>query len=89
VVNKRGQVIGHVSSCSIDVEGYLLGLALVKRRYTEEGTPISIYVLPAKAKAEKQKPELQVGDKTLLPVGATVLARFPERDGKSPLPAGD
>ena len=89
VVNKRGQVIGHVSSCSIDVEGYLLGLALVKRRYTEEGTPISIYVLPAKAKAEKQKPELQVGDKTLLPVGATVLARFPEREAKSPLPAGD
>jgi glycine hydroxymethyltransferase len=89
VVNKRGQVIGHVTSCSIDVEGYLLGLALMNRRYTEEGTPINIYVLPARPKAEKQKPELEIGDKTLLPVGATVLARFPERDVQSPLPVGD
>ena len=89
VVNKRGQVVGHVTSCSIDVEGYLLGLAIVNRRYTEEGTSIGIFVLPAKAWAEKQKPELQMGDKVMLHVEARVLSRFPERQGKSPLPQGD
>jgi glycine hydroxymethyltransferase len=89
MVNKRGQVIGYVTSCSIDMEGYLLGLAIVNRRYTEEGTPIGIFVLPAKARVEKQKPELEMGDAVLLPVEATVLPRFPEREMASPLPASD
>jgi glycine hydroxymethyltransferase len=89
VVNKRGQVIGRVTSCSIDVEGFLLGLALVNRRYTEEGTPIGVFVLPSKPRAEKQKAELDVGDKTLLPVSATVLSRFPEREVTGLLPVGD
>jgi len=61
----------------------------VDRRYTEAGTPIGIFVLPAKPQAEKQKAELDVGDKTLLPVSATVLLRFPEREVTSPLPVGD
>ncbi len=89
VVNKRGQTIGYVTSCSIDAEGYLLGLAIVDRRYTEEGTPISIFVLPRRARAEKQKPELTPGDKVLLPIDATILIRFPMRDEPSPLPSGD
>ncbi len=89
VVNKRGQVIGYVTSCSIDVEGYLLGLAIVERRYNEEGTPVGIFVVPDKAQAEKQKPELAVGDKVLLPSEATVLLRFPLRDTSSPVPVGD
>jgi glycine hydroxymethyltransferase len=89
VVNKRGQVIGYITSCSIDVEGTLIGLAIVNRRYTEEGTPIGIFVLPARAQEEKQKPELEMGDRVLLPVEATVLSRFPEREVKSLLPVGD
>jgi glycine hydroxymethyltransferase len=91
VVNKRGQVIGNVTSCSIDVEGYLLGLAIVNRRYTEEGTPIGVFVLPpaGKAQAEKQKSDLQMGDAVLLPSEATVLARFLARERKSPVPSAD
>ncbi len=89
VVNKRGQVIGHVTSCSIDAEGYLLGLAIVDRRYAVEGAPVGIFVLPEKPQAEKQKPELHIGDKVQLPAEATVLRRFPERQIKSPLPQGD
>jgi glycine hydroxymethyltransferase len=82
-------VIGYVTSCSIDVEGYLLGLAIVNRRYTEEGTHLGIFVLPSRARAEKQKPELEMGDSVLLPVEATVLQRFPERETASPLPSSD
>jgi len=79
VVNKLGQVIGFVTSCSIDSEGYLSGLAIVDRRYTAEGTPIGIFVLPEKPVLEKQKTELIVGDRTLLPIEAVVLRRFPEK----------
>jgi glycine hydroxymethyltransferase len=79
VVNKQGQVIGHVTSCSIDSEGYLLGLAIVESRHNVEGTPIGIFVLPEKPQAEKAKPELAVGDRALLHVEATVLRRFPEK----------
>jgi glycine hydroxymethyltransferase len=89
VVNKRGQTIGYVTSCSIDVEGFLLGLAIVNRRYTEENTSIGIFVLPAKPRAEKDKAALQMGDQVLLPVEATVLSRFPEKERMSPLPSSD
>jgi hypothetical protein len=68
-----------------------LGLAIVDRRYTEEGTSIGIFVLPAsgKARAEKQKTELDVGDKVMLPAEATVLMRFPQREVTGPLPSSD
>jgi glycine hydroxymethyltransferase len=81
VVNKQGQVIGHVTSCSIDAEGYLLGMAIVDKRYNQEGTPIGIFVAPAvdQAQPEKPKSELAVGDKVLLHVEATVLRRFMEK----------
>jgi glycine hydroxymethyltransferase len=86
VVNKQGQVIGHVTSCSIDSEGYLLGLAIVESRHNVEGTPIGIFVLPEKPQAEKAKPELAVGDRALLHVEATVLRRFPEKKQAGSLP---
>jgi glycine hydroxymethyltransferase len=89
VVNRRGQVIGYVTSCSIDVEGFLLGLAIVNRRYAEEGATIGIFVLPARAQTEKQKPDLDMGDRVLLPIDATVLLRFPERETTGVLPASD
>lgn len=79
VVNKQGQVIGYVTSCSLDSEGYLLGMAIVETAYTTEGTPIAIFVLPEKPVTEKPKQELSVGDKALLPVEATVLRRFPAK----------
>ncbi|MFN2271986.1 MAG: glycine cleavage system aminomethyltransferase GcvT [Anaerolineae bacterium] len=91
VVNKRGQMIGNVTSCSIDVEGLLLGLAIVNRRYAEPDTPIGIFVLGSGAKdaPDKPKSELVPGDRVLLPIDARVLPRFPEKDRPGPLPATD
>ncbi|MBU0705147.1 MAG: glycine cleavage system aminomethyltransferase GcvT, partial [Chloroflexi bacterium] len=77
VVNKKGKQIGQVTSCSIDSAGYLLGLALVEKRYNEPETPISIFTLHGKSLAEA----LLKGGKVSLPVEATVLTRFPEREG--------
>lgn len=82
LVSKQGQMIGYVTSCSIDSEGFLLGLGIVDPRFAREGTPIGIFVLPEKAQAEKQKPELEMGDKVLLHVEATILRRFPEKKSR-------
>jgi len=77
VANKKGQLIGHVTSCSIDVEGYLLGLAIVEKRYNVPETPIAIFPLGGKSLKET----LIRGKRVTLPVEATVLTRFPEREG--------
>jgi glycine hydroxymethyltransferase len=77
VVNKKGQYIGQVTSCSIDTEGYLLGLAIVEKRYNVPDTSIAIFPLGGKSLEEA----LLRGKRVALPVGATVLTRFPEREG--------
>jgi glycine hydroxymethyltransferase len=76
VANRKGQIIGHVTSCSIDVEGYLTGLTLVDKRYNEPQTPIAIFPLGGKSLDEA----LMRGKRVTLPVEATILTRFPERE---------
>ena len=43
-------MIGLVTSCSIDSEGYQLGQAYLKNDYLKPGTPIAIYTGAAKIK---------------------------------------
>ncbi len=71
VVNRRGQLIGHVTSCSIDVEGYLVGMAIVKKQYNVPGTEIALFPLGGKSLEEATG-----ADRAVLPVAATVLTRF-------------
>jgi glycine hydroxymethyltransferase len=78
IIDKKGKVIGYVTSCSIDSEGYQLGQAYLQQDYTEEGTPISVFAGSSRAKAGKAPGELSVGDKVPLPEPATVLSRFPK-----------
>ncbi len=80
VINRRGQVIGHVTSCSINSDGYLIGLAYCKKRANVEGTPLQILTLPHRVPAGKDADKLEPGDKMVLPDQATVLTRFVERD---------
>jgi len=80
VINARGRCIGHVTSCAIDSDGFLTGLAYVEHRQAKEGAGIGIFVLPAKLKEEKQKAEFIAGDSTLLPYDATIVPRFPNKD---------
>jgi glycine hydroxymethyltransferase len=77
VVNKKGKQIGQITSCSIDSEGYLLGLAIVEKRYNVPETPIAIFTLHGKSLEEA----LLKGKRVALPVEATVLTRFPEPEG--------
>jgi glycine hydroxymethyltransferase len=76
VVDRRGRVIGFVTSCAVDREGYLLGQAYLERRAHAEGTPVGIFqggykvsTLPPDGPAP--------GDRLSVPTPATVLSRFP------------
>jgi len=75
VVDRRGTVIGRVTSCAVDREGYLLGQAYVQRRFTAQGSPIAVFQSASK-KADKAPAELGIGDRVSIPTPATVLSRF-------------
>jgi glycine cleavage system T protein len=89
VVNMNGQYIGNVTSCAPNAEGYQIGLALVDRKFTKEGTEIGIISLPHgkkfvkenqinKLKFEEEKPkfQLKLGEKVFMHEEATILPRF-------------
>jgi hypothetical protein len=65
LVDAAGQAVGVVTSCSIDVEGYMLGQAYVKDEANREGTAVGVRSLRAKADAP--------------PVPAVILSRFPSK----------
>ena len=77
VLDKRGRVIGFVTSCAIDVDGYLTGQAFLNTKSIEVGTPIYIYQ-SASPKGGKAPAELVVGDRVSIPSPATVISRFPK-----------
>ncbi|MFN2303508.1 MAG: aminomethyltransferase family protein, partial [Anaerolineales bacterium] len=77
VVNRRGQVIGKVTSCAVDREGFLLGQAYLKKGYLAEGTPIAVFQSAVKTD-QKAPANLQIGERVSIPTPATVLTRFPE-----------
>ena len=75
VVDKKGKVIGWVTSCSLDSAGLLTGQAYVSLAAAEEGTPLFIYQ-GAPKEAGKAPSELKPGDKATLPGAAVVVSRF-------------
>ncbi|MGQ9832961.1 MAG: glycine cleavage system aminomethyltransferase GcvT [Candidatus Villigracilaceae bacterium] len=76
VLDRRGKVIGWVTSCAVDANGFLTGQAYVDLKNAEEGTPIFIYQ-GAPDTPGKSPAEMKTGDKTLLPTPAVVVPRFP------------
>jgi glycine hydroxymethyltransferase len=77
IIDISGRVIGSVTSCAADSEGYLLGQAFVQSKYAKVGTAIHIFQ-GAPEKANKAPAELSSGDRVTLPGAATVLRRFPK-----------
>ena len=78
IVNPRGRVVGIVTSCNIDSEGYQLGQALMQRDFRMAGTRLSVF-----ASASRAKPldfaELSLGKRVKMPEPLTILTRFPKR----------
>ena len=77
VLDKKGKVIGVVTSCAIDSEGLLTGQAFIDLKSAVEGTPIAIFQDAAKA-AGKAPAALLPGEKVTLPTPGTVVSRFPK-----------
>ncbi len=77
VVDKKGKVIGWVTSCSLDSEGYLTGQAYVTLPNAIEGTPIFIYQ-GAPKDAGTAPAAMTMKDKVNLPGAAVVVSRFPK-----------
>ena len=79
VLDKRGKIVGTVTSCAIDSEGYLLGQAVVPVNMSEAGTAVSIYQLGGGQRAIRVPDSIKPGARLPMPDGATVLTRFPSR----------
>lgn len=79
LVDARGRVVGVVTSCSIDREGYQLGQAYLKDDYLSEGTALAVFCGSARTNMNKGFGELKLGDKAPVPEPAVVLSRFPKK----------
>ncbi len=76
VMDEQGRVIGKVTSCANDSEGYFLGQAYVNKRYAKKGTLLYIYQDVEKRKGSELS-DLSYGERVALPDTATILRRFP------------
>lgn len=77
VVDKKGKVIGWVTSCSLDSAGTLTGQAYVTLPNAMEGTPLFIFQ-GAPKDAGVAPAEMTLKDKATLPGAAVVVSRFPK-----------
>ena len=75
VVDRRGRMIGWVTSSASDSAGGLIGQAYVSQKHSKPGTTIGIF----QAASDKQEPprsDLKLGDRVQLHSWAEVLPRF-------------
>ena len=76
VTDSRGRIIGQVTSCAQDTEGFLVGLACVDRRYTDRGTELGVFPRPSRGSWDKPYEELEVGDRVTMHMEAEVVSRY-------------
>lgn len=76
IVNRKGRVVGSVTSCSIDTDGRLTGLAYVEDGNHERGTRMDIYRVGSQRWESKPPEELRTGDHLQLHDDITVIERF-------------
>ncbi len=76
IVNRKGRVVGAVTSCSIDSDGWLTGLAYVQEQYAKIDTRLGVFQVDSKAWAIKPLADLKTGDQVQLHDAITVIKRF-------------
>lgn len=79
IIDDKGRVIGVVTSCSVDSDGYQLGQAYIKEEFAKADTPVAVFAGSASARPGKALNELHFGDRVVMPEPATVISRFPAR----------
>ena len=78
IVNARGRVVGIVTSCNIDSEGFQLGQALMQKDFRKPGAGLSVFAGSARAKVASLG-NLSMGKRVAMPESITILSRFPRR----------
>jgi glycine hydroxymethyltransferase len=76
VVDKRGKVIGSVTSCAVDADGLLTGQAIINIKDAKKGSSIFIFQ-SASDKPAIAPALLEHDDKIYIPTMAIILSRFP------------
>ena len=77
VLVTKGRVVGQVTSCAVDSEGYLTGQVWIDLKLAVEGTPVAVYQSAPKSSG-KAPAELKAGDRVTLPTPALIVSRFPK-----------
>lgn len=76
IVNRKGRVVGKVTSCSIDSNGRLVGLGYAQDPSHERGTVLGVYRAGKDSWETQPLAALSFGDRVMLPEDITVLPRF-------------
>jgi glycine hydroxymethyltransferase len=76
VVNRKGRVVGEVTSCSIDTEGRLTGLAYVQSQVAKVDTRLGVFQVESRGWAIKPLADLKTGDQVQLHDDIIVIKRF-------------
>ena len=76
VVNRRGRVVGSVTSCSINTQGSRTGLAYVQQEYAQRGTRLALFQTDSRSWSSKPLADLKTGDRVQLHDDITVIRRF-------------
>jgi glycine hydroxymethyltransferase len=79
VLDRRGKIVGSVTSCAIGESGHLLGQAVVPIGMDEPGSSLYIYQLGGGKRKLRLPAELKVDARMPMPDRATVLTRFPTK----------
>ncbi len=79
LLDRRGKVVGHVTSCAIDEEGYLLGQGVLPLAMSQPETPVLVYQLGGGQRPIQVPDSIATGSRLPSPDAATVLTRFPQR----------
>lgn len=79
LLDARGKVVGTVTSCSLDSEGYLLGQALVSVEMSKVNTAVWVYQLGGGKRDITVPKEIKPGARLPMPDAATILTRFPSK----------
>ena len=77
VLDEKGRVVGTVTSCAIDQEGYLTGQAFLEMKYSTENTPVFVFQ-DAKAQEDVHVKSLKAGCRAIMPNPAIIISRFPK-----------
>jgi glycine hydroxymethyltransferase len=79
IVSRKGRVVGAVTSCSVDSQGWLTGLGYVQARHTKRGTRLGIFQTDGRSWTSKPLESLKTGDRLQLHNDILVVRRFMDK----------